>query len=174
MAALKISYKIYLEAEDVSQSRIQSCTSFVDEIVKNHANPYIARAEVTNENDMDDFIVRLYADEGITEDVCDSENDAKAFVDDMVDLLFDIAHMHSFLDMEAVFPWSWMESGRIRSVRRAVTHSVISRKKIRKIALPFSSNVYIIKECRYSSSVESFPSWRDGFDSRYLLIRPLG
>ena len=31
MAALKISYKIYLEAEDVSQSRIQSCTSFVDE-----------------------------------------------------------------------------------------------------------------------------------------------
>ena len=103
MAALKISYKIYLEAEDVSQSRIQSCTSFVDEIVKNHANPYIARAEVTNKNDMDDFIVRLYADEEITEDVCDSENDAKAFVDDMVDLLFDIAHMHSFLDMEGSF-----------------------------------------------------------------------
>ena len=129
MAALKISYKIYLEAEDVSQSRIQSCTSFVDEIVKNHANPYIARAEVTNENDMDDFIVRLYADEEITEDVCDSENDAKAF-----------------LIWKAVFPWNWMESGeRIRSVRRAVTHSAISRKKIRKIALPFSSNVYIIK-----------------------------
>ena len=95
---------------------------------------------------MDDFIVRLYADEEITEDVCDSENDAKAFVDDMVDLLFDIAHMHSFLTWKAVFPWSWMESGkRIRSVRRAVTHSVISRKKIRKIALPFSSNVYIIR-----------------------------
>ena len=75
----------------------------MDEIVKNHANPYIARAEVTNENDMDDFIVRLYADEEITEDVCDSENDARAFVDDMVDLLFDIAHMHSFLDMEGSF-----------------------------------------------------------------------
>ena len=126
MAALKISYKIYLEAEDVSQSRIQSCTSFVDEIVKNHANPYIARAEVTNENDMDDFIVRLYADE----EIC--------FLILRICILF--------LTWKAVFPWSWMESGkRIRSVRRAVTHSVISRKKIRKIALPFASNVYIIK-----------------------------
>ncbi len=103
MESLKISYKIYLEAEDVSQSRIQSCTSFVDDIVKNHTNPYISRAEITNENDMDDFVVRLYADEDITEDACESESDAKAFIDDMVDLLFDIAHMHSFLDMEGSF-----------------------------------------------------------------------
>ncbi len=103
MAALKISYKIYLESEDVSQSRIQSCTSFVNDIITNHKNPYLGRAQITNENDLDDFVLRLYADEEIEEDECSSENDAKAFIDDMVDLLFDIAHMHSFLDMEGSF-----------------------------------------------------------------------
>ena len=103
MAALKFSYKIYLESEDVSQSRIQSCTSFVNDIITNHKNPYLGRAQITNENDLDDFVLRLYADEEIEEDECSSENDAKAFIDDMVDLLFDIAHMHSFLDMEGSF-----------------------------------------------------------------------
>lgn len=103
MAALKISYKIYLESEDVSQSRIQSCTSFVNDIITNHKNPYLGRTQITNENDLDDFVLRLYADEEIEEDECSSENDAKAFIDDMVDLLFDIAHMHSFLDMEGSF-----------------------------------------------------------------------
>lgn len=103
MSSVKINYKIYLEAEDISQSRIQSCTSFVNEIIKNHANRYLNRAKITDECDMEDFVLRLYAEEEITEAVCSSEEDAKAFVDDTVDLLFDIAHMHSFLDMEGSF-----------------------------------------------------------------------
>lgn len=103
MSSLKISYKIYLEAEDISQSRIQSCTSFVNEIIKKHTNSYLNRAKITDECDMEDFVLRLYAEEEINEAVCSSEEDAKAFVDDTVDMLFDIAHMHSFLDMEGSF-----------------------------------------------------------------------
>ena len=67
MSSLKISYKIYLEAEDISQSRIQSCTSFVNEIIKNHTNSYLNRAKITDECDMEDFVLRLYAEEEINE-----------------------------------------------------------------------------------------------------------
>lgn len=101
--SLKINYKIYLEAEDISQSRIQSCTSFVKEIVKNHENTYLNRAEFDDESDLDDFTLRLFAEEKFEEAVCSNEIQAKAFVDDIVDLLFEIAHMHSFLDMDGSF-----------------------------------------------------------------------
>ena len=39
--ALKIKYELYLEAEDVSQSRILSSASYLENVLHNHANPYI-------------------------------------------------------------------------------------------------------------------------------------
>ena len=36
--ALKIEYKLYLEAEDVSQSRILSSASYLENVLHNHAN----------------------------------------------------------------------------------------------------------------------------------------
>ena len=42
--ALKIEYKLYLEAEDVSQSRILSSASYLENVLHNHAK--IGRAHV--------------------------------------------------------------------------------------------------------------------------------
>ena len=100
---LEITYNIYLEAEDISQSRIMSATSYVTELINNHKNSYLNRAEFDDESNLDDFSFRLYAKEAITEECCTNKEDAKAFIDDIVDLLFEIAHMHSFLNMEGDF-----------------------------------------------------------------------
>ena len=51
--ALKIKYKLYLEAEDVSQSRILSSASYLENVLHNHANPYIKCAQIDNESDLD-------------------------------------------------------------------------------------------------------------------------
>ena len=56
--ALKIKYKLYLEAEDVSQSRILSSASYLENVLHNHANPYIKCAQIDNESDLDEFVVR--------------------------------------------------------------------------------------------------------------------
>lgn len=100
---LKITYKIFLEAEDVSQSRIASCTAFVKKAFKNHKNPYINRAEFDDESDMEEFALRLYADETIKEEECANREAAEGFVDNFAELLDEIAHLHSFLDMEGAF-----------------------------------------------------------------------
>ena len=70
--SLKISYKIYLEAEDISQSRISSTASYVSNLFKNCTNSYLQKAEVDNESDMDDFTLRLYIDEKVEEEACSS------------------------------------------------------------------------------------------------------
>lgn len=104
---LNITYNIYLEAEDVSQSRIMSAVSYVNDLIKNHKNSYLNRAEFDDESDLDDFVFRFYAKEAIEEETCTNAEDARAFVDDIVDVLFEIAHMHSFLNMEGDFSMIW-------------------------------------------------------------------
>lgn len=103
MNPLKLELKLYLEAEDISQSRIMSCRSFMKQQIQSSVNHYIRQLEMEDECDMDDFIVRLYFDETIEEDDCTSEESAKGFVDDVVDLLSETAHMQSFLEMEGSF-----------------------------------------------------------------------
>lgn len=100
---MKINYKIFLEAEDVSQSRIMSCASYVKNILANHRNPYISRAVVDDESDMDDFVIRLFVEETIEEENCMSQEMAEAFIDDMAELVTEMAQAHSFLDMEGSF-----------------------------------------------------------------------
>jgi hypothetical protein len=100
---LKLSYKIFLEAEDVSQSRILSCTSYLNKVVDTHRNPYIRRAVIDNENDMDEFVLRLYIDETVEEETCTGREDAEGFVDELAALLNDLAHAQSFLEMEGSF-----------------------------------------------------------------------
>ena len=90
MAQLEISYKIYLEADDITQSRIHSSIAFVDD-----------------ESDMDAFMLRFYVEQDIREETCSSPDDADAFVLDMAEFLDAIAAAHSFLDMEGSFSWSF-------------------------------------------------------------------
>ncbi len=49
---MKITYRIFLEAEDVSQSRILSCAAYLKSVLANHKNPYISRAVVDDESDI--------------------------------------------------------------------------------------------------------------------------
>ena len=97
--ALKIEYKLYLEAEDVSQSRILSSASYLENVLHNHANPYIKCAQIDNESDLDEFELRLYVDEMIEETDCTNVDAAEA--------LSEIAHIHSFMDMEGSFSVSF-------------------------------------------------------------------
>ena len=99
--ALKIEYKLYLEAEDVSQS------SYLENVLHNHANPYINCAQIDNESDLDEFELRLYVDETIEETDCANADAAEAFLDEFADVLSGIAHIHSFMDMEGSFSVSF-------------------------------------------------------------------
>ena len=100
---MKMNYKIFLEAEDVSQSRILSCASYMKNILANHKNPYISRAVLDDESYMDDFVLRLFVEETIEEETCANQEMAEGFIDDMAELVTEIAQAHSFLDMEGSF-----------------------------------------------------------------------
>lgn len=102
MAQVIITYKIYLEAEDVSQSRIQSCKKFVKNLFAECTNHFFQNVEVTDESDMDDFTLRLYVDHKV-EEVCEDLEDARNFCGDMAEFLDRIAMAQSFLDMEGEF-----------------------------------------------------------------------
>ena len=82
---MKMEYKIFLEAEDVSQSRILSCASYMKRVLESCNNPYISRAELDDESDLDDFVLRLFVAELVT----------------------GIAEAHSFLDLEGSFSVTW-------------------------------------------------------------------
>lgn len=105
--SLKIYYKMYLEAEDVSQSRILSSESYVRNVLANHTNPYIRQAKLDNESDMDEFALRLYVDEVIEEAECSDPDQAEAFLDEFAELMSNMAHLHSFMDMEGSFAISF-------------------------------------------------------------------
>ena len=105
--ALKIEYKLYLEAEDVSQSRILSSAAYLENVLHNHTNPYIKCAEIDNESDLDEFELRLYVDETIEEKECANADAAEAFLDEFAEILSEIAHIHSFMDMEGSFSISF-------------------------------------------------------------------
>lgn len=105
--SLKISYKIYLEAEDISQSRISYTASYVSNLFKNCTNSYLQKAEVDNESDMDDFTLRLYIDEKVEEEACSSPECAEGFLENIAEFLDAVAAAHSYLDMEGSFSISY-------------------------------------------------------------------
>ncbi|MGN0482471.1 MAG: hypothetical protein ACI4HI_02855 [Lachnospiraceae bacterium] len=100
---IKIEYKIYLEAEDVSQSRILSSTSFVKNLFQNCGNSYFKQVQFDDESDLDEFAFRLYAENTITEDTASNLEDLKNFCGDMAEFLEEIAATQSYLDMEGSF-----------------------------------------------------------------------
>ena len=85
---VKITYHIYLEAEDVSQSRILSSTSYVKNLFKNCGNHYFQGVDFDDESDLDDFTLRLFVEQEILEEECSVEADAKDFPADMASALY--------------------------------------------------------------------------------------
>lgn len=96
---IKFNCKIYLEAEDVSQSRILSTTSAVKNVLKNSNNPYISAMKVEDENDMEDFILRIYVSAEV-EEICEDIQNAEMLAPQLAELLTDFTQAHSYLDME--------------------------------------------------------------------------
>ena len=100
---LQLTYKIYMEAEDVAQTRIISSTAFVKNLFKNCGNSYFKETQIDDESDLDDFVLRLYAEKELAEDVCSAPADAKTFLGDMAEFLDNIAQAQSYMDMEGSF-----------------------------------------------------------------------
>ena len=96
---IKFNCKIYLEAEDVAQTRIISTTSAVKHVFKNNKNPYISAMQVEEDNDMEDFILRICASAEMTE-TCEEFADAEMLAPQLAEMLNDLAQAHSYLDME--------------------------------------------------------------------------
>lgn len=107
MAQLSITYKIYLEADDISASRIKSSTAFMRHLLEGSRNSYLKHADIDDESDLDEFTMRFYIENSIHEDVCTSTNDAESFVLDMAELLDKAASAQSYMDMEGSFSWEF-------------------------------------------------------------------
>lgn len=104
---LVIDYKLYFEADDIAQTRILSSESYIKKSLAAHKNPYIKSAEADSESDLDEFLLRLYYDEHIEEEECADVDAAEGFLDEMAELLAEIARMQSYLDMEGSFSISF-------------------------------------------------------------------
>ncbi len=99
---LKITYKIFLEAEDIKGSRILSTKTFVTHFFENCKNVYLNHINIDDECDLEEYILRLYVDHEIEEE-CRCNQDAENFVTDMAEFLDQLAQAQSFLDMEGDF-----------------------------------------------------------------------
>lgn len=105
--SMKITYKIYMEAEDVSSSRILSSTAFVKNLLKNCGNSYFWNVKIDDESDLEDFTLRLYVENEIEEEVCSFVEDRDNFIGDMAEILDRIAQAQSYMDMEGSFSAEW-------------------------------------------------------------------
>ncbi len=106
---LEIRYKIYMEAEDISQSRIHSSVAFLKNRLENSRNRYLKNASFDDESDMDAFVLRFYVENEIIETTCSSPEDAESFVIDLAEILDAAAAAHSFMDLEGEFSWNYQE-----------------------------------------------------------------
>ena len=100
---VKIKYQISLEAEDITQTRIISTTSFVKNLLKNCQSTYIQTASVDDESDLEEFVIRLYVEADIHEDKCSNAEDAIFFIADMHEVLNRLASAHNYLTMDGSF-----------------------------------------------------------------------
>lgn len=100
---LEIHYKLFLDAEDISQSRILSTAENVKGYFAEHENRYISRAVVENDSDMDEFVLQISAIGDIVEEKAESAAEAESFLDEFAELAATLAHVQSFFEMEGSF-----------------------------------------------------------------------
>lgn len=99
MNQIKFNCKIYLEAEDVAQTRILSTTSAVKAVFNNSKNPYISAMVVEADNNMEDFILRICISAEV-EEVCKDEANAQMLAPHLAELLLDLVQAHSYLEIK--------------------------------------------------------------------------
>ena len=104
---LIIDYKLFFEADDLAQTRILSSESYIKKSISAHRNPYIAKAVADSESDLDEFLLRVYYNEHIEEEECENVDAAEGFLDELAELLVEIARIQSAIDMEGSFSISF-------------------------------------------------------------------
>ena len=107
MEPFEMKFKIYMEADDIGQSRIHTCTAFLKNCLENSRNSYLHGADYDDASDSDAFILRFYVEKEIREEACTSCQDAFDFVMDLAQILDSVAAAHSFLDLEGDFSWKF-------------------------------------------------------------------
>ena len=107
MEPFEMKVKIYMEAEDIGQSRIHTSIAFLKNCLENSRNSYLHGADYDDASDPDAFILRFYAEKEIREEDCASCQDAFDFVMDLAQILDSAAAAHSFLDLEGEFSWKF-------------------------------------------------------------------
>lgn len=107
MGQLNIKYNIFLEADDIGQSRILSSIAFVKNLMQSCSSRYLKNAAVDDESDLDEFVLRFYIENEIHEEECSAAEEARSFVPDMAEFLDAVAAANSFMDMEGSFFWEY-------------------------------------------------------------------
>ena len=96
MEPFEMKFKIYMEAEDIGQSRIHTSIAFLKNCLENSRNSYLHGADYDDASDPE-----------IREEDCASCQDAFDFVMDLAQILDSAAAAHSFLDLEGEFSWKF-------------------------------------------------------------------
>ena len=90
--------QVSMEAEDVSQSRILSTTSYVKNRLQQAAAECIRQLQTEDTSDLEEFAVRIYLGDTVT---CEMEaEDAEMIAPEFAEVLMDIAEFHSYLELE--------------------------------------------------------------------------
>lgn len=100
---IKISYQIYIEADDINASRIQSTISFVKNLFENCENVYLKEPEFEDESDLEEFSLRFYVSNEILEFGSSNPNDKDCFLEDMMEFVDTIAQAQSYANIEGQF-----------------------------------------------------------------------
>ncbi len=114
---LWIRYKIYLEAEDISQSRIHSSVAFLKNRLEHSRNGYLNSAAFEDESDLDAFVLRFYVENEVQEESCLSPEHAESFIIDLAEILDDTAAAHSFMELEGEFSFRYRKEDKTYTFR---------------------------------------------------------
>ncbi len=101
--SMELTYKIFMEAEDISMNRIISSTSFVKNLLINCNNAYFKESEIDDENNLDESILCIGIEKELKEENCTNPQDARTFLGDMAELLDRLAQAQSYMNIEGNF-----------------------------------------------------------------------
>ena len=107
MNQLSATYKIYLEAEDVSFSRIQSSVTFVKNLLAGSSNSYLRQSVIEDESEPGEYTLRCSIAGDIREAECTSQEDAGGLAFDLAQSLETIAGANSYMEMEGSLSWQY-------------------------------------------------------------------
>ena len=107
--SLSATYQIYLEAEDVSFSRIQSSVASMKNLLANCSNSYLRQSSVEDESEPGEYVLRCCIWGDIHEEVCALPEDAGGLAFDLAEALETIAEACSYMEMEGSLSWQYGE-----------------------------------------------------------------